>query len=104
MLKKLFRAFFPGGGPQAGVILMVRGQGLLLGGYADQVIQAIHQLHLTGWLRKHETFLEMSLDGSRRDLETLIDKMRNVPGMTKIKALEVSWKQHPTGHIGFRIK
>jgi len=105
VFKNLFRTL--AGRPpadHANAYVVVRGERLLSGGYTADVEKNVYRLRLMGWIRPHDTFIELEAEGPRAKIEELLATLKEVPMWSRVDQIEFSWNASLKRHQNFRRK
>jgi acylphosphatase len=69
------------------------------------VVEQADMLNLNGWVRNRWAgSVEVCAEGSRRDLEQLIQALRQGPPMARVDALELEWQPYTGEFKDFQLK
>ncbi len=73
-------------------------------GFRDYVETRARSLGLTGYVRNLSDgrSVEVVAEGSRHDLERLVDDLRRGPSSAHITAVDTDWRTPTGAHAGFR--
>jgi acylphosphatase len=82
--------------------LMIRGRLLVRGGYADELQKSCYANHLKGWMRAHDSFIEMDVEGQREQIEKMLNQAKIVSGWCQVEYIEFAWDPTLKIHRGFR--
>ncbi len=78
------------GPPPTRVYFMIRGKNLIRGGYDVGIEAKIMKLRFIGWMRTHDAFIELDLEGDPLKVDELMESFRMVPTMCSVLNVEMS--------------
>lgn len=69
------------------------------------VVEQAERLKLDGWVRnKWNGSVEISAEGSRTNLETLLKALREGPPMASVTDVDFEWQPYTGEFIGFQVR
>jgi len=86
---------------RAHLLISGRVQGVF---YREHVRRWAAPLRIRGWIRNNDDgSVEAVLEGEKNNLESLIEKMRGGPPMSRVDELTVGWENYLNEFEDFRI-
>lgn len=74
-------------------------------GYRASTAAAARELGLVGWVRNRDDgSVELCGEGSRAQLDALIEWCRKGPAFARVDAIEVDWAAAEGNFVGFEIR
>ncbi len=69
------------------------------------VVEQARELNLTGWVRNlWNGNVEVTAEGSRQDLETLLRALHEGPPMARVALVDADWPDYQGEFTGFHIR
>lgn len=98
---------FLGIGPRAAAHIRVRGL-VYEGGYHFHVERQARARNLKGWMRIQQlpmdSFIEMEVEGTRYQINRLLDDLQTGPSTAKVFKADVQWKTDTGSFRDFRVR